>query len=158
MVGSTYTGEYEDVAAVNAVLEGVRRDRGWNVPIHVDAAGGGLVAPLCQPEFAFDFRLPHVHSISFSAHKYGFCYPGIAFTVFRSGDWVPGELKFTVDYLGGTATHMTMNFSRNGAFPIAAYYNFVRLGKEGYRRTFANLFKVRTILCCCTTISVRLLF
>lgn len=71
MVGSTYTGQYEDVSRLNEVLEEVRADRGLDIPIHVDAAAGGLIAPLCQPHFKFDFLNSRVRSISFSGHKYG---------------------------------------------------------------------------------------
>lgn len=95
MVGSTYTDQYEDVARLNEVLEEVRSSRGLEIPIHVDAAAGGLIAPLCQPSFLFDFRLPRVHSISFSGHKYGMVYPGIAFVLFRSEEWLPDDMKFT---------------------------------------------------------------
>ena len=95
MVGSTYTGQYEDVARINDVLEEVRTSRGLEIPIHVDAAAGGIIAPLMQPHFIFDFQLPRVHSISCSGHKYGMVYPGIAFVVFRSNDWVPKDMKFT---------------------------------------------------------------
>lgn len=142
MVGSTYTGQYEDVQAVNDVLEEVKDTCGFEIPIHVDAAAGGLIAPICQKHFIFDFRLPRVFSISFSGHKYGMVFPGIAFVVFRKKEWIPDDMKFTVDYLGKTETHMCLNFSRNGAFIAGQYYNFVRYGKEGYHRKFSNLFKV----------------
>jgi glutamate decarboxylase len=146
MVGSTYTGQYEDVQAVNKVLEEVQSSRKIEIPIHVDAAAGGLIAPICQNHFIFDFRLPHVFSISFSGHKYGMVYPGIAFVLFRKKEWVPDDMKFTVDYLGKKETHMTMNFSRNGAFIAGQYYNFIRYGKEGYHRIFSNVFKVYNYL------------
>ena len=41
----------------------------WQVPIHVDAASGGFVAPFLYPEIEWDFRLPRVQSINVSGHK-----------------------------------------------------------------------------------------
>lgn len=67
ILGTTYTGQYEDVKAINDLL--VRR--GVDCPIHVDAASGGFVAPFVTPELEWDFRLERVVSINVSGHKYG---------------------------------------------------------------------------------------
>jgi glutamate/tyrosine decarboxylase-like PLP-dependent enzyme len=49
-------------------------------------------------------------------------------------DGLPEDLRFNVDYLGGTTPTFSLNFSR-AAFPvIAQYYTMVRLGREGFRR------------------------
>ncbi len=50
---------------------------GVNVPVHVDAASGGLVAPFLDPQLMWDFRLPQVVSINTSGHKYGLTTPGL---------------------------------------------------------------------------------
>ena len=42
---------------------------GWDVPIHVDAAAGGFVAPFIHQDLEWDFRLPRVISINASGHK-----------------------------------------------------------------------------------------
>ena len=65
ILGTTYTGEYEDVKAVNDLLN----ERGLDTPIHVDAASGGFVAPFVVPDLEWDFRLNHVVSINVSGHK-----------------------------------------------------------------------------------------
>lgn len=67
ILGTTYTGEYEDVQAVNDLLV----ERGIDCPIHVDAASGGFVAPFVTPNLEWDFRLEKVVSINVSGHKYG---------------------------------------------------------------------------------------
>jgi glutamate decarboxylase len=67
--GSTYTGEFADVAGIDAVVEELNAKHGWNLVIHVDAASGGFVAPFVYPNIAFDFRLPNVASINVSGHK-----------------------------------------------------------------------------------------
>lgn len=65
ILGTTYTGEYEDVKAVNDLLV----ERGLDTPIHVDAASGGFVAPFVVPDLEWDFRLEKVVSINVSGHK-----------------------------------------------------------------------------------------
>lgn len=67
ILGTTYTGQYEDVQAINTLLV----QRGLNIPIHVDAASGGFVAPFINPGLAWDFALSNVVSINVSGHKYG---------------------------------------------------------------------------------------
>lgn len=69
ILGSSYTGEYEDVATLNELLEEKNKAENLSVGIHVDAAGGGFVAPFVSPELVWDFRLPLVHSINVSGHK-----------------------------------------------------------------------------------------
>ena len=49
--------------------EELRKEKGWEVPIHVDAASGGFVAPFVTPDLLWDFRLPNVRSINVSGHK-----------------------------------------------------------------------------------------
>jgi len=65
ILGTTYTGEYEDVKAVNDLLI----EKGLDTPIHVDAASGGFVAPFVVPGLEWDFRLERVVSINVSGHK-----------------------------------------------------------------------------------------
>jgi glutamate decarboxylase len=50
------------VKAVNDLL--IEKD--LNVPIHVDAASGGFVAPFDAPELEWDFRLDKVRSTMIS--------------------------------------------------------------------------------------------
>jgi glutamate decarboxylase len=65
ILGTTYTGEYEDVKTVNDLLV----ERNIDVPIHVDAASGGFVAPFTVPDLEWDFRCEKVVSINVSGHK-----------------------------------------------------------------------------------------
>ena len=129
ILGSTYTGEYEPIAALNAALEASE----WDAPIHVDAASGGFVAPFVHPTLEWDFRLSRVRSINVSGHKYGLVYPGVGWVIWREQDDLPQELIFTVDYLGGSHANFGLNFSRGAAQIVAQYYNLIRLGWSGYR-------------------------
>jgi glutamate decarboxylase len=133
VLGSTFDGSYEPVAEISAALDALQSDRGPDVPMHVDAASGGFVAPFIQPEIEWDFRLPRVQSINASGHKYGLVYPGIGWALWRDAEALPEDLVFRVNYLGGDMPTFALNFSRPGSQVVAQYYNFLRLGREGYR-------------------------
>jgi len=104
------------------------------VPVHVDGASGGFVAPFVDPDLVWDFRLPRVASINASGHKYGLVYPGVGWAVWRDANALPDDLIFWVNYLGDNMPTFALNFSRPGAQVVAQYYNFLRLGFDGYRR------------------------
>ncbi|HUD35521.1 MAG TPA: glutamate decarboxylase [Streptosporangiaceae bacterium] len=133
ILGVTYTGMYEPVREIAAVLDQLQADTGLDIPIHVDGASGAFIAPFLQPELQWDFRLDRVHSISASAHKYGLVYPGLGWVLWRSADYLPSDLIFNVSYLGGSMPTFGLNFSRPGAQVLLQYYNFLRLGRDGYR-------------------------
>jgi glutamate decarboxylase len=80
-----------------------------------------------------------VVSINVSGHKYGLTYPGIGFVVWRSSEYLPEELVFRVNYLGGDMPTFTLNFSRPGNQVVGQYYNFLRLGREGYTQVMQTL-------------------
>lgn len=158
ILGSTLTGEFEDVKLLNELLTKKNEETGWDTPIHVDAASGGFIAPFLYPELEWDFRLPLVKSINVSGHKFGLVYAGVGWVVWRTKDDLPEELVFHINYLGTDQPTFTLNFSkgnldllflckmtcclrfntlmlRNWYLPgssqiIAQYYQFIRLGFE----------------------------
>jgi glutamate decarboxylase len=133
VLGSTFTGDYEDVEALSAALDRLQEKTGLDIPIHVDGASGAFVAPFLQPQVRWDFRLPRVKSINTSGHKYGLVYPGVGWVIWREpADLHPG-LVFNVDYLGGSMPTLAINFSRPASQVVAQYYNLIRLGKAGYQ-------------------------
>ena len=134
MLGSTFDGSYEPVKEIAAALDRLEHDTGLDIPMHVDAASGGFVAPFIQPELEWDFRIPRVQSINASGHKYGLVYPGVGWAVWRNPEALPEELIFDVNYLGGHMPTFSLNFSRPGSEVVAQYYMFTNLGFEGYRR------------------------
>ena len=141
ILGTTFTGELEPVAAICAALDKLAHgaSKGPDVPVHVDAASGGFVVPFLHPDVAWDFRLPRVVSINVSGHKYGLTYPGIGFVVWRSAEHLPEDLVFRVNYLGGDMPTFTLNFSRSGNQVVGQYYNFLRLGRDGYTQVMRCL-------------------
>lgn len=117
ILGSTLTGEFEDVKLLNELLAKKNKETGWDTPIHVDAASGGFIAPFLYPELEWDFRLPLVKSINVSGHKYGLVYAGVGWVVWRSKDDLPEELIFHINYLGSDQPTFTLNFSK-GKFSL----------------------------------------
>jgi glutamate decarboxylase len=115
------------------------QEKGWDVPIHVEAASGGFVAPFLTPELQWDFRLERVRSINVSGHKYGLVYPGVGWVLWKEQEDLPQELIFEVDYLGGSHANFGLNFSRGASQIVAQYYNLIRLGRQGYREIMLAL-------------------
>jgi glutamate decarboxylase len=134
ILGSTFDGSYEPVQEICAALDDLQERTGIDVPVHVDGASGAFVAPFIDPELVWDFRLPRVRSINASGHKYGLVYPGVGWVVWRDTESLPEELIFWVNYLGDNMPTFALNFSRPGAQVVAQYYNFLRLGFQGFRR------------------------
>ena len=134
IMGVTYTGMYEPVQQIAAKLDEIQASTGLDIPIHVDGASGGMIAPFLQPDLTWDFQLERVHSISTSGHKYGLVYPGLGWVVWRERQWLPEDLIFYVSYLGGDMPTFALNFSRPGAQVVLQFYLFLRLGRDGYRQ------------------------
>ena len=133
VLGSTMDGSYEPVQEICAELDRYEQRSGVSVPVHVDAASGGFIAPFIQPDLVWDFQLERVVSIQASGHKFGLVYPGVGWVLWREARFLPEELVFHVNYLGGDMPTFALNFSRPGAQVVLQYYQFLRLGKEGYR-------------------------
>ena len=132
VLGTTFTGHADDIQGINDLLVQLRDEKGLDVPLHVDAASGGFVWPFLYPHSEWDFRLEQVRSINVSGHKFGLVYPGIGWLVFREKADLAEDLVFYENYLGKTDATFTLNFSTGASMVLAQYYNFVRLGREGY--------------------------
>jgi glutamate decarboxylase len=133
-LGVTHTLQYEPVQDVCLALDDLEEERGLDIPMHVDAASGGFIAPFIHPSVVWDFRLPRVKSINASGHKFGLAPLGCGWAIWRETGDLPQELIFRVKYLGGDMPTFALSFSRPGGQVIAQYYNFVRLGRTGYAK------------------------
>ncbi|WP_337860552.1 glutamate decarboxylase [Ferroplasma sp.] len=139
VLGTTFTGAFDDVKKINALLEELKATKGLDIPIHVDAASAGFITPFIEPDFVWDFRLSHVKSINVSGHKFGLVYPGIGWLLFKDSTDLPDDLIFYVNYLGNDMPTYTLNFSKSAANIAPQYYNIIRLGKSGYRNIADNM-------------------
>jgi glutamate decarboxylase len=140
ILGSTYTGHYEPVEEISNILDEYEKKTGVDIPIHVDAASGGFIAPFTHAKagFKWNFELPRVKSINTSGHKFGLVYAGVGWAIWRDESQLPKHLIFELHYLGGTEESYTLNFSRPGAQIIAQYYNLIHLGFTGYQNVMEN--------------------
>jgi glutamate decarboxylase len=139
LLGTTFTGQMDDLRSIDALLARVESDHGWPIPLHIDAASGGFLIPFSQPDLEWDFRLPRVRSINVSNHKFGLVYPGMGTVVFRDSSDLPEELVFHINYLGGDMPNYSLNFSRPSSSVILQYFNFLRLGRSGFQEIVANM-------------------
>ena len=146
ILGSTFDGSYEPVEEICQALDELQAEKGLDIPVHVDAASGGFIAPFIQTDLVWDFRLERVKSINASGHKFGLVYPGVGWVIWRDAESLPEDLIFRVNYLGGDMPTFAINFSRPGAQIVAQYYNFVRLGREGYTKVHESCREVAGML------------
>jgi glutamate decarboxylase len=146
ILGSTFDGSYEPVAEICAALDDLQERTGLDIPVHVDGASGAFVAPFLDQDLPWDFALPRVSSINASGHKYGLVYPGVGWIVWRDAAALPDDLIFWVNYLGDSMPTFALNFSRPGAQVVAQYYNFLRLGFDGYAKIHGYAREVATRL------------
>ena len=142
IAGVTWTGLNDDIEALDKELDAFNKATGYDIPIHVDAASGGFILPFISPETKWDFRLKWVVSISTSGHKFGLVYPGLGWVVWRDKSMLPDEMSFSVNYLGAEVTQVGLNFSRPAAQVLGQYYNFIRLGREGYHDVQRNSMEI----------------
>lgn len=134
VLGTSYTYQYDPIEEINDALVKLKQQRGLDIPLHVDGASGAFIAPFLNPELNWDFRLEQVKTINVSGHKYGLVYPGIGWALWRDADDIPKSLITETNVLGFIEKSFSLNFSRGGAMILAQYYNFIRLGREGYTR------------------------
>jgi len=146
VLGTTFTGQMDDLASIDALLARVEAERGWRIPIHVDAASGGFLTPFSEPELEWDFRLERVRSINVSNHKFGLVYPGMGTVVFREAADLPEDLIFHINYLGGDMPNYSLNFSRPSNSVLLQYFAFLRLGREGYSQIVSSVLANATAL------------
>jgi glutamate decarboxylase len=146
LLGTTFTGQMDDLHSIDELLTRVAKDPGWHIPLHIDAASGGFIVPFARPEQEWDFRLPSVRSINVSNHKFGLVYPGMGTVIFRDASDLPEELVFHINYLGGDMPNYSLNFSRPSTSVILQYFAFLRLGHEGYREIVQTVMENATAL------------
>ncbi|MBE6361634.1 MAG: glutamate decarboxylase [Treponema bryantii] len=141
-LGITFTGQYEPILEVAEALDKLEKTKGIDIPLHIDAASGGFLAPFCAPELLWDFRIPRVKSISSSGHKFGLAPLGCGWVIWGNKKDLPEDLIFNVNYLGGNMPTFAINFSRPGGQIVCQYYNLLRLGKEGYTKVQQGCYDV----------------
>jgi glutamate decarboxylase len=134
VLGTSYTFQYDPIEKINNALVTLKHEKGLDIPLHVDGASGVFIAPFLTPKLKWDFRLEQVKTINVSGHKFGLVYPGIGWAMWRDAGDIPRSLITETNVLGFVEKSFSLNFSRGGSMILAQYYNFIRLGREGYAR------------------------
>ncbi|WP_342178125.1 pyridoxal-dependent decarboxylase, partial [Proteus mirabilis] len=70
-LGVTFTCTDEPVKAVHDALDHLQQETGLDIPLHVDGASGGFLAPVGAPDLEWDVRLPRGQSLHSSGQKCG---------------------------------------------------------------------------------------
>jgi glutamate/tyrosine decarboxylase-like PLP-dependent enzyme len=128
-----------------ADLDGVAARTGlW---LHVDACVGGYFIPHAERQGAaidpWDFRLPHVSSISADLHKYGYTPKGASTVLYRSEDLFAHQ-AYTFDvWPCGSMSTPTVNGTRPGGAIAGAWAVLRHLGRDGYERLAADVMNTR---------------
>ncbi len=143
---TTFTGNSDDVKGASDAIDRYceeQKELQLDIPIHVDAGSGGFTLPFTNNggpnDVKFNFRdVPRARSINISNHKFGLVYPGLGTVIFRNSQVVDQSLIYRITYLGGNFYDYTVNFSRGTYAILMQYYNFLRLGLEGYRSVICS--------------------
>ncbi|MBC3212442.1 aminotransferase class V-fold PLP-dependent enzyme [Serratia fonticola] len=142
-LGTTSTGSFEPVEKTNEILNNYNKKHGRCIPIHVDAASGGFIAPFIDSGFIWDFRLNLVESINISGHKYGMVYPSIGWVFWKEKSKLSEGMGMSIEYLKDNFIHIGVNFSAPAAYIVAQYYSLKKYGNSGYRDKVRELFCIK---------------
>ena len=94
---------------------------------------------LFYPELKWDFRLEQVRSINVSNHKFGLVYPGMGSVLFRDLSVRPRRARLPDQLPRRRDGRTTASTSPAPSNAVLQYYNFLRLGRDGYARIVGNL-------------------
>jgi|WetSurMetagenome_2_1015567.scaffolds.fasta_scaffold47434_2 tyrosine decarboxylase / aspartate 1-decarboxylase len=145
IVGNAGSAELGAVDPIEA-LSKIAVEHG--VPLHVDAAFGGLVLPFLKelgysaPEF--DFGLAGVQSVTVDPHKMGFSTIPAGGILFRKSQGLQC-IKTQTPYLT-EETQCTFVGTRPAASAAASWAVFESLGREGFRKTVKRCMELTTLL------------
>ena len=133
--------------ACDPIPELAKVAKAHDIWLHVDACVGGMLAPfardLGRTVVEFDFSVRGVNSISVDFHKYGYSAKGVSGLFFRSND-LSGNQPFAFDdWAAGLYRTPTFTGTRSGGAIASAWAVMKYLGREGYQRRAAQIFKAR---------------
>ena len=137
--GSSETGAVDDVERLAEIA------RATDLPLHVDAASGGLLIPFLRELGCslpiISFKIPGVTSMAIDPHKFGAAPIPAGHLLGRESRWVDG-LSIASHY-HGTATHSTLLGTSPGASILATYCLLRHQDHAGLRRDAERLLQLR---------------
>ena len=125
MTANNEIGTIQPVAEIGKIAH----EKG--ILFHTDAVQAYAQIPINVDEYNIDM-------LSVSGHKFGLVYPGLGWVCWKGKEYLPEEMSFSVNYLGANITQVGLNFSRPAAQILGQYYQFIRLGFQGYKEVQYN--------------------
>lgn len=120
------------------------------VPVHVDAALGGLFLPFLDAVGmtppAFTLEVPGVTSVAVDLHKYGYGAKGASVVLFRDAAVRRAAYHLDLEWPGGAYASSGVLGTRSVGPAAAAYTAMACLGLEGYRGMVAQVMGTATRL------------
>ena len=132
VLGTTFTGHMDDIVGINELLSTSRRSRGWTcrcTSTAPAAASSGRSSTRTPSGTSGSSRCARSTSPGTSS---GWSTPASAGSSSARSPTSPRTSSSTRTTSGKTDATFTLNFSTGSAMVLAQYYNFVRLGREGY--------------------------
>ena len=141
-LGATTTLVFDQIQSCDKILKEHYLKTNHFIPIHVDAASGGFIAPFVNNNFLWDFKLEHVMSINISSHKYGLVYPSLGWLFVKEQLFYKG-FNHSNNYIGKPFKTFTLQFSCSAAHLFTQYYYIKELGYHGYKNVIQDLFTLK---------------
>ncbi len=123
VAGTTELGQIDSIEDLSNIA--VERE----IPLHVDAAFGGLIIPFMNRKTPFDFQLEGVTSITIDPHKMGMATIPSGGIFFRDETFIDA-LSIETPYLT-SKRQTTLTGTRSGTGVASAYAVLEHLGWEG---------------------------
>jgi glutamate decarboxylase len=138
-LGNPLTMQFDNVDALNKLLnQHYLKTNHW-IPIHIDGASGGYLAPYQYPETKNDFRLEHVISINVSSHKFGLLPPSLGWLITRATKPF-SDLKDNSDYIGQSIQRKAIHYSHSGAYLLAQNHVIEAIGHSKLKNKIQNIY------------------
>ena len=138
IAGTTELGQIDPIEELSKLA--VR----LNIPLHVDAAFGGLVIPFMDKHYPFDFEIEGVTSITIDPHKMGMATIPAGGILFRSEEFL-NALVVETPYLTSKYQY-TLTGTRPGTGVASAYAVLKHLGHEGMKQIVDECMRMTAVL------------
>lgn len=105
-----------------------------NLPLHIDAAFGGMVFPFLPnvQEFNLSFKLKSLISMTVDVHKMGRVNIPAGGLLWKDKTY-PMAIEFTLPYLAGNPKQHTLSGTRSGASSVAFAHLWKKIGFRGFQ-------------------------
>ena len=133
VLGTTFTGHADDIVGINELLRRAQEARRASTCRSTSTAPAAASSgPSSTPTRSGTSGSSRCARSTSPATSSGSSTRGSAGSIFREKSDLAEDLVFYENYLGKTDATFTLNFSTGASMVLAQYYNFVRLGREGY--------------------------